>query len=122
MKKGFTLIELLIVVAIIAILAAIAVPNFLEAQTRAKVSRVLSDMRTVNTALETYKIDNNKYPPHGIFVGGLLVPQQLLALLVVVLDKGRFVLGEIIIHHHTVRVDVQHIPGRRGAVGGQRSL
>ncbi len=61
-KKGFTLIELLIVVAIIAILAAIAVPNFLEAQTRAKVSRVKSDVRTVITALESYAVDNNKYP------------------------------------------------------------
>src|SRR5215217_1415363 len=62
MKKAFTLIELLIVVAIIAILAAIAVPNFLEAQTRAKVSRGKADMRSVATALETYMIDNNKYP------------------------------------------------------------
>lgn len=61
--KAFTLIELLIVVAIIAILAAIAVPNFLEAQTRAKVTRVKSDMRTVATALEAYFIDNNAYPP-----------------------------------------------------------
>jgi len=61
-SKGFTLIELLIVVAIIAILAAIAVPNFLEAQTRAKVSRTKSDMRTVTTAVEAYRIDNNKYP------------------------------------------------------------
>lgn len=61
-SKAFTLIELLIVVAIIAILAAIAVPNFLEAQTRSKVSRVKSDMRTVATALEVYFIDNNKYP------------------------------------------------------------
>jgi len=60
--KGFTPIELLIVVAIIAILAAIAVPNFLEAQTRAKTSRVKSDMRTVATAVEAYKIDNNNYP------------------------------------------------------------
>ncbi len=63
LSGGFTLIELLIVVAIIAILAAIAVPNFLEAQTRAKVSRVKSDMRTVATALESYRVDGNKYPP-----------------------------------------------------------
>jgi general secretion pathway protein G len=59
---GFTLIELLIVVAIIAILAAIAVPNFLEAQTRAKVSRVKADMRSLATAIEAYRIDWNMYP------------------------------------------------------------
>ena len=61
-KRAFTLIELLIVVAIIAILAAIAVPNFLEAQTRAKVSRVKADMRSIGTALESYAVDNNVYP------------------------------------------------------------
>jgi type II secretion system protein G len=61
-SRAFTLIELLIVVAIIAILAAIAVPNFLEAQTRAKVSRAKADMRSVSTAVETYHIDNNSYP------------------------------------------------------------
>ncbi len=61
-STGFTLIELLIVVAIIAILAAIAVPNFLEAQTRAKVSRAKSDMRTLATAIESYYVDNNKFP------------------------------------------------------------
>jgi len=60
--KAFTLIELLIVVAIIAILAAIAVPNFLEAQTRSKVSRTLADMRTFATGAEAYAVDNNKYP------------------------------------------------------------
>ena len=63
MKRGFTLIELLIVVAIIAILAAIAVPNFLEAQMRAKVGRTKSDMRTIAMALESYAVDNGgRYP------------------------------------------------------------
>ncbi len=62
-RKGFTLIELLIVVAIIAILAAIAVPNFLEAQVRSKVARSKSDMRTTATALEAYNVDAGKYPP-----------------------------------------------------------
>lgn len=68
-RRGFTLIELLIVVAIIAILAAIAVPNFLEAQTRAKVSRVKSDMRSIATAFESYHVDNNVYPESAIFAG-----------------------------------------------------
>src|SRR5688572_25305717 len=61
-SKGFTLMELLIVVAIIAILASIAIPNFLEAQVRAKVSRAQSDLRSLTTALESYRVDNNKYP------------------------------------------------------------
>jgi len=59
---GFTLIELLIVVAIIAILAAIAVPNFLEAQVRSKVSRCRADMRSIANALESYAVDHRKYP------------------------------------------------------------
>jgi prepilin-type N-terminal cleavage/methylation domain-containing protein len=66
MKKAFTLIELLIVVAIIAILAAIAVPNFLEAQVRAKVVSVRGDFRNIYQAHETYRIDWNKYPPDKV--------------------------------------------------------
>ena len=63
--KGFTLIELLIVIAIIAILALIAVPNFLEAQTRAKVSRIYTDLRTVSEAIQAYYMDEGNVPPDG---------------------------------------------------------
>jgi len=61
---GFTLIELLIVVAIIAILAAIAIPNFLESHVRAKVSRAKADLRSITTALEAYHVEYNHYPPN----------------------------------------------------------
>jgi len=64
--KAFTLIELLIVVAIIAILAAIALPNFLEAQTRSKVARVQSEQRTLAIALEAYCCEHNHYPPSSL--------------------------------------------------------
>ncbi len=61
-KHGFTLIELLIVIAIILILIAIALPNFLEAQIRAKVSRTNSDLRAYEIALESYNVDWKHYP------------------------------------------------------------
>ena len=62
-RKAFTLIELLIVVAIIGILAAIAVPNFLNAQIRARIARVQADVRTIALAVETYRVDSNDVPP-----------------------------------------------------------
>ena len=61
-RKGFTLIELLVVVAIIAVLAAVAVPNLLEAQIRSKASRAVADIRTVATGLEAYCVDHGAYP------------------------------------------------------------
>lgn len=63
-KKGFTLIELLIVVAIIGILAAIAVPNFLNAQLRAKIAGTQSDLRTIVNVMQQYHLDNNTYQRH----------------------------------------------------------
>ncbi len=64
--KGFTLIELLIVVAIIGILAAIAVPNFLNAQTRARIARTNGDLRTIGMAMEQYFVDRGKYPNNTV--------------------------------------------------------
>lgn len=61
-KEGFTLIELLIVVAIIGIIAGIAIPNFLGARTKARVTRAFADMRAIADALEMYYVDNTEYP------------------------------------------------------------
>ncbi len=62
-RKGFTLIELMVVIAIIIILAAVAIPNYLSMTERAKKSRVASDFSAVATALETFRTDWGKYPP-----------------------------------------------------------
>jgi general secretion pathway protein G len=68
-QKGFTLIELLIVVAIIGIIAAIAIPNLLNAIDRGKQKRTMADMRSIGTAVESYAVDNNFYPKGMANVG-----------------------------------------------------
>ena len=59
-RGGFTLVEIMIVVAIIALLAAIAVPNFLRARKRSQATRCLEDLRIIDSACDQYAIENNK--------------------------------------------------------------
>ena len=66
-RGGFTLVEIMIVVAIIALLAAIAVPNFLRARKRSQATRILEDLRMIDAGVDQYAIENNK-------TGGFVVP------------------------------------------------
>jgi len=59
-RGGFTLVEIMIVVAIIALLAAIAVPNFLRARKRSQATQILEDLRLIDSAIDQYAIESNK--------------------------------------------------------------
>src|SRR5438105_7648778 len=59
-RKGFTLVEIMIVVAIIALLAAIAVPGFLRARKRSQATRILNDLRMIDSAVDQYAIESNR--------------------------------------------------------------
>jgi prepilin-type N-terminal cleavage/methylation domain-containing protein len=67
-RAGFTLVEIMIVVAIIALLAAIAVPGFLRARKRSQASKVLNDLRLISSAMDQYAIETNKKTGDGIDV------------------------------------------------------
>lgn len=61
-RRGFTLLELMIVVGIIGIMAAVAIPNFLNLTDEAKAARIQADLSTVGSAVEIYYAKNGKYP------------------------------------------------------------
>ncbi len=67
-RGGFTLVEIMIVVAIIALLAAIAVPGFLRARKRSQASRVINDLRLIDAAVDQYAIENNKSTGNSVAV------------------------------------------------------
>jgi prepilin-type N-terminal cleavage/methylation domain-containing protein len=100
--NGFTLIELLIVVAIIAILAAIAIPNFLAAQTRSKVSRTKADMRSYATGIESYYVDNNSYP---LVTGNMRISESITTPIAYVTSIGKDPFG------NSSPMDLYNFPG-----------
>jgi prepilin-type N-terminal cleavage/methylation domain-containing protein len=99
-RKGFTLIELMVVIAIIIILAAIAIPNYLKMTERAKKSRLQSDFATLATVLETFKTDWGAYP---------IVTSAL-----PVITPGNRIFGEL---SGTVTGAVQNVVANTNAVG-----
>jgi prepilin-type N-terminal cleavage/methylation domain-containing protein len=91
-RGGFTLVEIMIVVAIIALLAAIAVPGFIRARKRAQASRILEDLRLIDAAIDQYAIETNKSTGMGVSwdpdIIGYLKPQSQLY------TSGTSVLGQ----------------------------
>ena len=67
-RGGFTLVEIMIVVAIIALLAAIAVPGFLRARKRSQASRILNDLRMIDAAVDQYAIETNRSTGNAVAV------------------------------------------------------
>lgn len=71
-RGGFTLVEIMIVVAIIALLAAIAVPNFLRSRRRSQATQILQDLRMIDAAIDQYAIENNRAAGSGVTFADLV--------------------------------------------------
>ena len=100
--NGFTLVEIMIVVAIIALLAAIAVPGFLRARKRTQATRILNDLRHIDSAVDQYALETNRIPGFTVQVPDwtrYLKPGTALA------DSGADILG-----HSFGPVNVDSLP------------
>jgi prepilin-type N-terminal cleavage/methylation domain-containing protein len=91
-RGGFTLVEIMIVVAIIALLAAIAVPGFLRARKRSQASRILNDLRMIDAAVDQYAIETNRSTN---FVVGVTDWTNYLKKNSILYNTGRSLLGSL---------------------------
>jgi general secretion pathway protein G len=82
-RRGFTLIEVLVVVAVIGIIVAVAIPNLLNALQRAKQKKSMADMRTLALTIESYSVDLNRYPAAAGYAlpSGLTLPSTAITAL-----------------------------------------
>jgi prepilin-type N-terminal cleavage/methylation domain-containing protein len=103
-RGGFTLVEIMIVVAIIALLAAIAVPNFLRARKRSQATRILEDLRIIDSAIDQYAIENNK--GGGDPVNWTDVKAYLKSGSVIYNSSGKDLLGSFYSTNATFSVDI----------------
>ena len=71
-KKGFTLVEIMIVVAIIGLLAAIAIPNFVKARERAQINSCIANLRQINGAIQQWALEGKKGPGDAVVMGDLV--------------------------------------------------
>src|ERR687896_78195 len=112
-RGGFTLVEIMIVVAIIALLAAIAVPNFLRARKRSQASRILEDLRLIDAAVDQYAIEANKIAGEAVTWAQI---QQYLKPTSVLYNTQRTILGQQYANSYNVDAPIATPAGVGGAL------